>query len=118
MDLKRALRSLGIDVFIKCFNGSKSHRYRVSGIPDDDLDFAIRFLKTCVQFRASKCVAVVRDERIARIISKLLATEFPGLERYVEVVQTSKFMASRDEVETLVIKAIESHVADNIAWGE
>jgi len=92
------------DVFVKAFSGSKRHALKVYGFPDDDYDFAVRFLKTCRQRRASICVAVVRDQRIATIIRNLLSKSFADLQPVVEVIRIP--FASTSEWTRNVIEVI------------
>ena len=81
------LNGIADDVFIKCFRGSKRHALKVYGVVDDDYDFAIRFLKTCRSFRAVRCVAIVRDSRIAELIIKLLNSGFRNLNDKVYIIK-------------------------------
>jgi len=86
------------DVFVKFTRGSRGRAFRRSGVPDDDLDFAVRFLETCRVRRARVCVAVVRDDRIAKLIARLLAGRYRGLDADVEVYMLRSFLEPRDEV--------------------
>lgn len=108
-ELRKRLKKMNI--FVKCFQGSKRYRLRVDGVPDDDLDFALRFLRTCEMFRAKKCVAVVRDPRVEEIINELLDTEFEHLKSKTSVVRTKSFSISKEELEKLVIELVTNNTA-------
>jgi len=86
------------DVFVKFTRGNKGRAFKRSGVPDDDLDFAVRFLETCRVRRAKVCVAVVRDDRIAKLIARLLAGRYRDLDADVEVYMLRSFLELRDEV--------------------
>jgi len=86
-------------VLVKYTFGSKEHAVKRYGIPDDDYDFAVRFLETCRNQKAVKCIAVVRDYRIAMLIAKMLREDrYSGLISNVEVYILREFQESRDAV--------------------
>jgi len=86
-------------VLVRYTFGSKLHAVNRYGIPDDDYDFAIRFLETCKSQKAMKCIAVVRDERIARFIAKMLREDkYSRLISNVEVYIIRNFLESSDAV--------------------
>jgi len=58
----------------------------------------VRFLETCRVRRAEVCVAVVRDDRIAKLIARLLAGKYRDLDTDVEVYMLRSFLEPRDEV--------------------
>jgi len=86
-------------VLLRYTYGSKEHAVKRYGVPDDDYDFAVRFLGTCRNQRAVKCVAVVRDERIANFIAKMLRDEkYRELISNVEVYIVREFLEKNDAV--------------------
>jgi len=86
-------------VLVKYTFGSKLHAIKRYGVPDDDYDFATRFMETCKSQKAMKCIAVVRDNRIARLIAKMLREDkYSRLKNNVEVYILRDFLESDDAV--------------------
>jgi len=91
--------NINSSVLVRYTFGSKLHAVNRYGIPDDDYDFAIRFMETCKSQKAMKCITVVRDYRIARFIEKMLREDrYSGLISNVEVYILRDFQESYDAV--------------------
>jgi len=95
----RDLTGLNGSILVKFTHGSKGRAARRGEIPDDDYDFAFRFLETCFVNRALKCVAVVRDENIAMYIADLLRNDkYSRIAGRVEVYMVRNFLESAEAV--------------------
>jgi len=95
----RDLAGLNGSILVKFTSGSKARAARRGEIPDDDYDFAFRFLETCFINRAIKCVAVVRDENIAMYIADLLRSDkYSRIADRVEVYITRSFLERAEAV--------------------
>jgi len=91
--------NIGSSVLVKYTYGSKERAVKRYGVPDDDYDFAVRFLETCKTQKAMRCIAVVRDERIANFIAKMLRDDnYSGFIRNVDVYILREFLENNDAV--------------------
>ncbi|AAY81285.1 hypothetical protein [Sulfolobus acidocaldarius] len=85
------------DVRVKCTQGSKIEALKKYGIPDDDYHFAKSFIHDCLRLNPKECIAVIKDDRIEKLIKGLI-NEIPELKYRVTVTITHKFCMNNDEM--------------------
>jgi len=63
--------------------GSKRRAFKKFGVFDDDMDFAHRAVETCIRYgkRNTKCIVLVRDERILRFLRYFVLERFKTLKK-------------------------------------
>jgi len=103
----------GSRVIVRATYGNKHRALKLYGVPDDDLDFTLSFLKECNELNVEKCIAIVRDERIAHLIDEYLVKKYPHLLSKVIVVKIP-FLSRKEEIINTLEEAIQK-LSNNIA---
>ncbi len=106
--------SVKVPLILKCTMGSKERAMKKYGFPDDDYDFAHRFVSTCKAYRPSDCVAVVRDPRIVRFIW-LLRDRMEVFNTPIRVIRTDRFCMTNDTMKYFLLKNLSEYLEGKVS---